>query len=69
MLAPAHNFVVVKSCAGVAVVEEGGVPLHEGDGKLLEEVGDGDGLVLPSVQGERATKLLDLNNSCFVPAA
>ena len=68
MLAPAHNFVVVKSCAGVAVVEEGGIALHEGNGELLEEVGDGDRLVLPRVPGKCAAQFLDLINGSFVPA-
>ena len=65
---PTHNFIVVSGPARVAVVEEGGIALHEGDGELLEEVGDGDGLVLPSVSGKSAAQLLDLGNGCLVPA-
>ena len=65
---PSHSFIVVRSPAGVAVVEEGGVALHKGDGKLLEEVGDGGGLFLPSVSGKSAAQLLDLGYGCLVPA-
>ena len=66
--APTNDFIMVICSAGVAVVEEGGIALHEGNGQLLEEVRDGDGLVLPSVSGKSAAQLLDLGNGCLVPA-
>ena len=31
--APTHGFIVVSSTAGVAVVEEGGIALHESNGE------------------------------------
>ena len=66
--APTHGFIVVSSAAGVAVVEEGGIALHESNGELLEEVGDGDRLVLPRVPGKCAAQFLDLGNGSLVPA-
>ena len=65
---PTHYFIVVSGPARVAVVEEGGVALHQGEGELLEEVGDGDGLLFPSVTGKRAAQLFDLFDRRFVPA-
>ena len=59
---------MVSSTEGVAVVEEEGIALHEGNGELLEEVGDGDRLVLPRVPGKCAAQFLDLINGSFVPA-
>ena len=52
--APTYDFIMIIFSAGVAVVEEGGIALHEGNGELLEEVRDGDRLVLPSVSGKGA---------------
>ena len=59
---------MVSGTAGVAVVEEGGIALHESNGELLEEVGDGDRLVLPRVPGKCAAQFLDLGNGSLVPA-
>ena len=59
---------MVSSSAVVAVVEEEGIALHEGNGELLEEVGDGDRLVLPRVPGKCAAQFFDLINGSFVPA-
>ena len=67
--APAHSFIVISCSTGVAVVEEGGIALHEGDGELLEEVGDSDGLVFPSVSGKCAAQLLDFIDGRLVPPA
>ena len=66
--APTNDFVMAIFSAWVAVVEEGGIALHEGNGELLEEVGDGDRLVLPRVPGKCAAQFLDLINGSFVPA-
>ena len=59
---------MVNSPAWVAVVEERGVALHQGDGELLKEVGDGGGFVFPGVSGESAPKLLNLSNCGLVPS-
>ena len=59
---------MVNSPARVAVVEERGVALHQGDGELLKEVGDGGGFVFPGVSGESAPKLLNLGNCGLVPS-
>ena len=66
-ISPSKALVTSGFVARVAVVEQRSITPHEVNREPLEEVVDGDRLLLPGVPGQGAPKLFHLSDGALVP--